>query len=168
MKKYDQIKPDSPCPCCSGESFAQCCDPILAGKKPAPTAEALMRARYCAYSFEDEAFILKTWHQDTRPQSVPPEQPGFCWSGLNIVNKEKGLEDDDSGMVEFIARFAVDGNASQLHEVSQFVREDVSNNWIYADGDTHKGVPVSSSKVGRNEPCPCGSGKKYKRCCGAA
>ena len=26
----------------------------------------------------------------------------------------------------------------------------------------------SSSKVGRNEPCPCGSGKKYKRCCGAA
>lgn len=25
-----------------------------------------------------------------------------------------------------------------------------------------------SSKVGRNDPCPCGSGKKYKKCCGAA
>lgn len=23
-------------------------------------------------------------------------------------------------------------------------------------------------KVGRNDPCPCGSGRKYKRCCGAA
>jgi SWIM/SEC-C metal-binding protein len=25
---------------------------------------------------------------------------------------------------------------------------------------------VTEKKVGRNEPCPCGSGKKYKRCCG--
>jgi preprotein translocase subunit SecA len=28
--------------------------------------------------------------------------------------------------------------------------------------------PASSDKVGRNDPCPCGSGKKYKRCHGAA
>ena len=28
-------------------------------------------------------------------------------------------------------------------------------------------VPVTSKKVGRNDPCPCGSGKKYKKCCGA-
>jgi uncharacterized protein len=27
--------------------------------------------------------------------------------------------------------------------------------------------PVRSSKVGRNAPCPCGSGRKYKKCCGA-
>lgn len=27
-------------------------------------------------------------------------------------------------------------------------------------------VPAMSTKVGRNEPCPCGSGKKYKKCCG--
>jgi uncharacterized protein len=27
--------------------------------------------------------------------------------------------------------------------------------------------PIKSTKVGRNEPCPCGSGKKYKRCCGS-
>ncbi|MFB6240325.1 MAG: SEC-C metal-binding domain-containing protein, partial [Gemmatimonadota bacterium] len=27
--------------------------------------------------------------------------------------------------------------------------------------------PVRREKVGRNEPCPCGSGKKYKKCCGA-
>ena len=27
--------------------------------------------------------------------------------------------------------------------------------------------PVRTAKVGRNAPCPCGSGKKYKRCCGA-
>jgi len=28
-------------------------------------------------------------------------------------------------------------------------------------------LPVQSEKFGRNEPCPCGSGKKYKKCCGA-
>jgi uncharacterized protein YchJ len=28
-------------------------------------------------------------------------------------------------------------------------------------------VPITRQKVGRNEPCPCGSGKKYKKCCGA-
>jgi tetratricopeptide (TPR) repeat protein len=28
-------------------------------------------------------------------------------------------------------------------------------------------MPVTRQKVGRNEPCPCGSGKKYKKCCGA-
>jgi len=26
--------------------------------------------------------------------------------------------------------------------------------------------PVRSVKIGRNDPCPCGSGKKYKKCCG--
>ena len=26
--------------------------------------------------------------------------------------------------------------------------------------------PLQSTKIGRNSPCPCGSGKKYKKCCG--
>ena len=29
-------------------------------------------------------------------------------------------------------------------------------------------VVRGSAKVGRNDPCPCGSGKKYKKCCGAS
>jgi hypothetical protein len=29
----------------------------------------------------------------------------------------------------------------------------------------HKPTPVRAEKVGRNDPCPCGSGKKYKKCC---
>ncbi len=31
----------------------------------------------------------------------------------------------------------------------------------------HDDPPAFGRKVGRNEPCPCGSGRKYKRCCGA-
>ncbi|PYD55374.1 hypothetical protein CFR75_16975 [Komagataeibacter xylinus] len=32
--------------------------------------------------------------------------------------------------------------------------------------DQFSNVPAMSTKVGRNEPCPYGSGKKYKKCCG--
>lgn len=46
-------------------------------------------------------------------------------------------------------------------------KEQTSNNMVH---DTHqkvKGTPIKSDKkVGRNDPCPCGSGKKYKNCCG--
>jgi len=31
----------------------------------------------------------------------------------------------------------------------------------------HGPMPAKSEKIGRNAPCPCGSGKKYKKCCGA-
>ena len=36
-----------------------------------------------------------------------------------------------------------------------------------AHGSQHEPYARAGSKVGRNDPCPCGSGKKYKRCCGA-
>lgn len=40
----------------------------------------------------------------------------------------------------------------------------VSDQPVFVDGE---GRALSRKKIGRNEPCPCGSGKKYKRCCGA-
>ena len=43
----------------------------------------------------------------------------------------------------------------------------VAKNKITNDSDdTAKSTPKKSTKVGRNEPCPCGSGKKFKQCCG--
>jgi preprotein translocase subunit SecA len=38
----------------------------------------------------------------------------------------------------------------------------------YSHGDEGANAPVrrKEKKVGRNQPCPCGSGKKYKKCCG--
>ena len=46
-------------------------------------------------------------------------------------------------------------------------RKEVAKNKITNDGkDTAKAAPKKSQKVGRNDPCPCGSGKKYKQCCG--
>ena len=46
-------------------------------------------------------------------------------------------------------------------------RKEVSKKKITNDSDdTIKKQPKKSDKIGRNDPCPCGSGKKYKQCCG--
>jgi uncharacterized protein len=39
---------------------------------------------------------------------------------------------------------------------------------VIADADSDEAPRARSAKVGRNDPCPCGSGRKYKKCCGAA
>ncbi len=44
--------------------------------------------------------------------------------------------------------------------LSEERRREITNQW-------RQDKQAVSSKVGRNEPCPCGSGKKYKKCCGA-
>ena len=45
--------------------------------------------------------------------------------------------------------------------------KEVVKNKLTNDGDTTtKTRQAKSEKVGRNDPCPCGSGKKYKQCCG--
>jgi uncharacterized protein len=39
----------------------------------------------------------------------------------------------------------------------------INNFWL-----ARRGTPRRVAKIGRNDPCPCGSGRKYKRCCGAS
>ena len=52
-------------------------------------------------------------------------------------------------------------------EIKQNIeRKEVSKNKITNDGKDHVKKQAKSAKVGRNDPCPCGSGKKYKQCCG--
>lgn len=152
------------CPCCSGEKFDKCCGPYLAGEKAASTAEALMRSRYTAYTKDDYDYVIRTCHSSTRPTQEDFEDDAkINWSGLEIVDTEKGLEDDDEGVVEFIARYSYKGTTLGQHERSRFVKED--GKWFYVGGEFVKRPQAKSEKVGRNEPCPCGSGKKYKKCC---
>lgn len=153
---------ERPCPCGSGRPFAECCGTYLAGV-PAPTAEALMRSRYTAYALGDAEYLLRTWHRATRPTQIDTTGAPR-WSGLEIRAVEGGGPGDERGTVEFVARFVEGGRAGALHETSRFVRQ--SGEWYYAEGTLHA-APPEPAKVGRNAPCPCGSGRKFKRCCGA-
>jgi SEC-C motif-containing protein len=89
------------------------------------------------------------------------------WLGLEIVSTDRGGEGDDTGTVEFIARYRAEGAEQRHHERSTFGR-DGDGRWIFTDGVPVKPEPVRrQATAGRNDPCPCGSGKKYKRCHGA-
>jgi SEC-C motif-containing protein len=154
------------CPCGSAKELEDCCGPIIGGF-PAPTPEALMRSRYAAFALGKLEYIDHSQTNELRAEADQSDGGSnvddITWLGLNVISAS---ESDDEGRVEFSVRFRRDGQEFAGHEVSSFRR--VDGRWLYAAGDLDvKPIPHQSSKVGRNDPCSCGSGKKYKKCCGA-
>jgi SEC-C motif-containing protein len=91
-----------------------------------------MRSRYTAYTLLRENYLLATWHPSTRPTSLGlAEEAPAKWLGLEVKRHEQ--QDTDHAIVEFVARYKVNGRAQRLHEVSRFVREE--GRWFYVDGD---------------------------------
>ncbi|MGC3964201.1 MAG: YchJ family metal-binding protein [Rhodocyclaceae bacterium] len=119
----------SPCPCGSGRTYARCCGPIHQGEA-ATTAEALMRSRYSAYALGLTDYVAATWHASTRPTDIAPDNT-VKWIGLKVVRAPQA--EGNASVVEFIARYKIDGRAYRMHEISRFVRED--GRWFYVDGD---------------------------------
>ena len=161
-----------PCICGLGESTETHCGPIIKGELPPPTAEALMRSRYTAYVLGEIDYILGSLHPDHR-QDVDREatetwSKKATWKGLDIVRTEAGGPSDEQGKVEFIARFELSGVPQVHHELASFSK--YGGRWYFVDGETIGPKPVvrEGPRIGRNDPCSCGSGKKYKKCCGKA
>jgi len=158
------------CSCGSKKDYKQCCEPIIEGRMPADTAEALMRARYSAFAKVKVQFILDTVLPDKRKENdeetISVWAKNTAWKGLEIIKTEKGLVEDEIGEVEFIAHFLEGGLNKQHHETAKFVKQE--GKWFFEDGSGHITKPVhrQAPKVGRNDPCICGSGKKFKKCCG--
>ena len=156
------------CPCGSGRSYSECCQPYITGKVKAPTAEALMRSRYTAYVEHEIDYIINTCVQrgkkDIDPKSTREWSEQSTWLGLTIISTENGSVDDENGTVEFKALYERDGVKETHHETAKFKKE--NGEWLYSEGHiTPLTVVRSEAKIGRNDPCPCGSGKKYKFCC---
>ena len=90
-----------------------------------------MRSRYTAYALGLEDYLLKTWHPDTRPQSLNlAEDATIKWLGLQVKRAETRSE--DTATVEFVARYKISGKAERMHEISQFQR--IGNDWYYLSG----------------------------------
>lgn len=163
------------CHCGSGQPYANCCEPYITGQKPAPTAEALMRSRYTAHVIADIPYLKKTLAPESRGdfnEADVREWTKSEWLGLEIISAQ-------GNKVEFTANYKKDGKEYGHHEVAKFRK--MGDNWFFVDGDSHvheggghhhhhhpPQVPVvrESPKIGRNDPCSCGSGKKYKKCHG--
>lgn len=122
----------SACPCGLARPYADCCGRYHSGQAAAPSAEALMRSRYCAFTRRDAGYLLRTWHPDTRPPAVDFD-PALTWTGLEIEETGEGSAFHQKGTVTFRARYRDGGRAGSLHERSRFVRVDGA--WVYVDGD---------------------------------
>lgn len=154
----------SNCPCRSSLPYTSCCGRFLEKGETPKNPEELMRSRYTAFTQANMEYLEKTMQgkpkegfdvETTRQWAKDVE-----WLGLEIVNAPVPSPEEKEGTVEFIARYKENGIDQSLHEISLFSRS--HGKWAYVKGNI---VPYKSNKIGRNEPCPCGSGKKYKQCC---
>lgn len=158
------------CPCGSGKSFADCCEPIITGTRESETAEELMRARYSAFVTHAIDFIVDSTHSRTRKEIdldfIREWSEASTWHGLQIL--ETKVVNDDKTFVSFEARYTQNGEEQNHREKSLFERE--NGEWRFVTGDELKNptVKYETPRPGRNDPCPCGSGRKYKKCHGFA
>ena len=157
------------CFCGSGKEFSACCEPIIQGSAPARTPEELMRARFSAHCQQNYAFLVDSTHPDHRGDVSEDEISQWAshvtWTGLEVHAAAPG-ETDDQGTVSFTAHFSIKDTPQELREDATFARLD--GKWYYVDGHVYGQDPYvrEQPRIGRNEPCPCGSGKKFKKCCG--
>jgi SEC-C motif domain protein len=172
------------CPCETALTYDLCCRPFIDGTKLPATAEQLMRSRYTAYTRADVPYLKKTLAPESRADfdaaSTKQWAEQSTWKGLKILSTENGLSTDKKGVVEFTAVYEAEGQTIEHHEVSKF-RKDESGQWLFIEGDSHthaegeehhhhepkKPIVREAPKLGRNDPCTCGSGKKFKKCHGA-
>ncbi len=158
------------CPCGSGQDYETCCGLLINGSAPAATPEALMRSRYTAFAKQEMAYIEATLHPGQRHDYDAAGSAKWAreseWEQLEIVNASTDPENANRGSVEFRAHYRT-GDAHQVHhELAEFRRS--GGTWYFFDGKMVGAGQFKreTPKVGRNDPCPCGSGKKYKKCCG--
>ncbi|TWV58721.1 hypothetical protein FRZ03_00075 [Streptomyces misionensis] len=116
------------CPCGLPQSYDACCGRFHSGAASAPTAELLMRSRYCAFVKGDAGYLLRTWHPRTRPERLDLD-PRMRWTGLEILDADGGSAFHTTGTVTFRASY----RGGRLHERSRFER--VAGAWVYVDGD---------------------------------
>jgi len=149
------------CYCLSDKPFSNCCQPTIEGKQSAQTCEQLMRSRYSAFCANESAYLINThWPVDVNNLTeIQSTIDSTIWLGLRIIDSQETnghSEGKSFGTVEFVA-FYDDNGVKQLHEKSNFRK--INDHWFYLDG-----IQLPPVKLARNEPCFCGSGKKYKKC----
>ncbi len=154
------------CPCGSKKTYENCCGLYIEKAQVPETPEQLMRSRYTAYSLAKIDYIKQTMKGKALigfdELNAKRWAQNVTWLGLEVIQTPS--VSGNIGFVEFAARFLENNRIKTIHERSEFHKED--GYWFYISGS----IPQSSSplikktEVARNNPCPCGSGKKFKNC----
>lgn len=157
------------CLCCSGLFYHDCCEPLHLGEAQAESAVALMRSRYCAFVRTNIDYIAHT-QRDQAAKNFSASNSRLwaatiVWQRLDVLRAQD--LDGTTTTVEFKAYYVESGIEKCMHEHSLFKNH--GGQWFYVGSQKSRLTNASASrvkKVGRNDPCPCDSGKKYKKCCG--
>jgi SEC-C motif-containing protein len=129
-----------------------------------------MRSRYSAYVVGRIEYLRESLDPDHRGdldlEATRRWAQEARWLGLEVRATEGGGPDDEEGAVEFVATYKEKGLVRPHHERARFRRQ--QGRWFYVEGELVKPATEThrQARVGRNEPCPCGSGLKFKKCCG--
>lgn len=124
-----------------------------------------MRSRFTAHVANDSAYLHRTYAVTaSQPFVAEAEGASIQWTKL-IVHLHEAGKTPDVAFVEFSAFFLDDTGEHAIQERSEFRRSNGA--WLYTRAVRNGPAPFKSAaiKVGRNDPCPCGSGKKFKQCC---
>ncbi|KMV30720.1 hypothetical protein AB733_10595 [Photobacterium swingsii] len=178
--------PKTLCPCGSQQALSHCCQPIHQNPALASHPEQLMRSRYSAHVLGLVDYVVATYHPSCHAEDhrdAIADSVNSYWLGLKVINSE--IATSGEGFVEFEAYYQDGDEQYCLAERSRFLQEstDGVTQWYYIDGEypdhEHQAAPeltvnsapqqqptANPDKIGRNDPCLCGSGKKYKKCCG--
>lgn len=148
------------CPCGDGNAYADCCQPLHQGQ-PAAHAGRLMRSRYSAYALGLLDYLVDSTLPAQQAQldrhAMEQWSRESQWLGLQLVQEDITSGSATRAQVTFTAHWADPDGSEQRHlECSDFCR--IGERWYFID-------PNHPVKVGRNDPCPCGSGRKFKQCC---
>lgn len=127
------VVPTSPCPCGTGASYDACCGPLHRNERQAAGVEELMRSRYSAYAVGALDHLFRTWHPRTRPAEISPDE-GLTWTGLEVLETLEPRTGETSGVVEFRAHWAWQGQAGTLQERSRF--ELRAGRWVYVAAES--------------------------------
>ena len=133
MPPAKAANPQLPCPCGSTQLLANCCLPYIQRQQLAPTAEKLMRSRYTAHVLLAIDYLWQTWSPEQRLRSSKNEVRTWAssceWQELRILETNAGLENDQQGLVTFVANYHSQGKLHQHHEISLFKKTE--NTWLY-------------------------------------
>jgi SEC-C motif-containing protein len=164
-KEFTPPASAGPCPCGTGKTFGQCCEPLHKRERKAENAEQLMRSRFSAHVARNWEHLHRTYAKTaSEPYEPETDVNARDWTRLVIHSHEPGVK-PDTAYVDFTAWFKEGESEQALHEKAEFHK--VEGAWLYTRAVREGPAPVklAQAKVGRNDPCPCGSGKKYKQCC---
>jgi len=123
-----------------------------------------MRSRYTAYALRNSNYLRATWDEAKCPKSIDFSKEKMEWLRLEVGETKKGGVNDSKGVVVFKAFYRQDGEEFVMRETSRFIKS--NGRWFYLDGVGAISKMTAPTETSRNAPCPCGSGKKFKRCCG--